>query len=123
MKISNYIYLQTTAFVVAMDDIKHSFKELEQAIHFRDTIVNLKELGYLDILKEQWNTPMPKFSTRTTNCLQEAKITTFHELRSVTLERLLKIKGMGNTSIEEIKETMKSLGYTYPNMWTLPRKE
>ena len=123
MKISNYIYLQTTGFVVAMDDIKHTFKELEQAIHFRDTIVNLKELGYLDILKDQWNTSMPKFSTRTTNCLQEAKIETFHELRSVTLERLLKIKGMGETSINEIKETMKELGYTYPNIWSLPRKE
>ena len=106
-----------------MDDIKHTFKELEQAIHFRDTLVNLKEIGYLDILKEQWTTSMPKFSTRTTNCLQEAKIETFHELRSVTLERLSKIKGMGETSINEIKDAMKALGYTYPNIWSLPRKE
>lgn len=123
MKISNYIYLHTTGFIVQYEDIKHTFKELEEAIHFRDTLDTLKQQGYLNILKEQWTTTLPKFSTRTTRCLQEAKIETFHELRSVTLERLLKIKGMGETSINEIKEVMKSLGYTYPNMWSLPRKE
>lgn len=123
MKISNYIYLHTTGFIVQYEDIKHTFNTVEEAIHFRDTLDTLKQQGYLNILKEQWTTSMPKFSTRTTRCLQEAKIETFHELRSVTLERLLKIKGMGETSINEIKEAMKELGYTYPNIWSLPRKE
>lgn len=47
---------------------------------------------------------------RTSNCLKKKKITTIDELSKLSLNDLLKIKGLGRSCMEEIIDKMRERG-------------